>query len=289
MLFLLLRIISAPLSVLLGTLAQRRFGHTVGGLVVGLPLLFLPFLWLVSHQYGFHFTRVMTCSLLVAVTAEVALLWTFAFLAQRYSATRALLGALGAFALAATVLKVAHVSFVLGTLLGVLSLALALVLWPRTKPSVHLEGKQRLALRLAVSTVFTVVLISFAGRLGAGLSGILDAIPLTSLMMAFFTRRETSAEGSSAFLRGVTRGSFSYVVAMFVLVETWRASNELVAFGVSLAAALVVQLAVQSSSAIAGLWKRMDTGQFNQRAASHFRRRVPGASTFKKFYESISA
>jgi len=289
MLFLILRIVSAPLSVLLGTLAQRRFGHAVGGLVVGLPLLFLPFLWLVSHEYGINFARTMTSSLLIAVTAEVALLWTFAFLAQRFSATRSLLGAVGAFALAATVLKCAHVSLVLGTLLGVLSLALALVLWPRTRTSVHLEGKQRLALRLVVSTVFTVVLISFAGRLGASLSGILDAIPLTSLMMAFFTRRETSAEGSSAFLRGVTRGSFSYVVAMFVLVETWHAGDEVVTFGVSLVAALVVQLAVQSGSSIANLWSRLETSRVNQRATAQLNRRVPGASTFKKFYESLSA
>ena len=90
----------------------------------------------------------------------------------------------------------------LGTVLAILSLTLALVLWPRTTPSAHPQGKQRLVLRLMVSTVFTVVLISFAGHLGASLSGILDAIPLTSLMMAFFTRRESSAHGSSAFLRG---------------------------------------------------------------------------------------
>jgi len=114
--------------------------------------------------------------------------------------------------------------------LAILSFALALVLWPRATPSEHQNGKQRLALRLAVSTIFTVVLISFAGRLGASLSGILDAIPLTSLMMAFFTRREISADGSSDFLRGVTMGSFSYVAAMFVLAEMWRADNELTAF-----------------------------------------------------------
>jgi hypothetical protein len=289
MLFLILRLLCAPLSVLLGTLAQRRFGHAVGGLIVGLPLLFLPFLWLIGHEYGVGFARAMTGSLLIAVTAEVALLWTFAFLAQRFSATRSVLGAVGAFALAAIVLRGAHVSLVLGTVLAVLSLTLALVLWPRTTPSAHPQGKQRLVLRLMVSTVFTVVLISFAGHLGASLSGILDAIPLTSLMMAFFTRRESSAHGSSAFLRGVTRGSFSYVVAMFVLVEMWKAHNEFAAFGVSLVAALLVQLAVQSSGSIAGFWRIVSTDQIPQRVGRHVHRRVPGASTFKKFYESISA
>lgn len=289
MLFLVLRIICAPLSVLLGTLAQRRFGHAVGGLIVGLPLLFLPFLWLVAHAYGVGFARSMTTSLLVAATAEVALLWTFAFLAQRYSAARSMLGALGAFALVAAVLKFAHVSLVLGTLLAVLSLTLALVLWPSTTPNAHLVGKQRLSLRLAVSTVFTVLLISFAGHLGASLSGILDSIPLTSLMIAFFTHREASAEGSSAFLRGVTRGSFSYVIAMFVLVKMWHASNELFAFSISLVAALLVQLALQSSGSVLELFAALSSDEVTRRVGHHVHRRVPGASTFKKFYESISA
>jgi hypothetical protein len=289
MLFLVLRIICAPLSVLLGTLAQRRFGHAVGGLIVGLPLLFLPFLWLVAHDYGVDFARAMTGSLLIAASAEVALLWTFAALAPRVSATRSMLGALAAFALTASLLKVIHVSLTVGTVLGVLSLSLALVLWPRTTPRAPVTGRQRLGLRLVVSTVFTVVLITFAGRLGASLSGILDAIPLTSVMMAFFTRRENSAEASSAFLRGVTRGSFSYVAAMFVLVETWHATNELTAFALSLIVALVVQLVVKSSESLPVLWRSLTSTQLSERVGDHVNRRVPGASTFKKFYESISA
>ena len=73
MVFLVFRIICAPLSVLLGTLAQRRFGHAVGGLIVGLPLLFLPFLWLIGRDYGVNFARSMSASLLIAATAEVAM------------------------------------------------------------------------------------------------------------------------------------------------------------------------------------------------------------------------
>ncbi|MFZ1063335.1 MAG: hypothetical protein WAN30_07685 [Acidimicrobiales bacterium] len=292
MLFLVLRILCAPTAVLVGTVAQRRFGHAVGGLVVGLPLLFLPFLWLIAYDYGVNFARAMTGSLLIATSAEVALMWTFAFLASRFSATCSTVGALAAFVLVAGVLKTVHVSLVVGAVLGVLSLTLALVLWPRTTSRTtraSVVGKARLGLRLVVSTLFTVVLISFAGRLGASLSGIVDAIPLTSLMMAFFTRHESNAESSSLFLRGVTRGSFSYVVAMFVLVETWRTGNELAAFGLSLGAALVVQLAVQSGDSLSSLLHSLKSERLNRKVASRVQRRVPGATTFKKFYESISA
>ncbi len=288
MLFLLLRIILAPASVLLGSVAQRRFGHAIGGLIVGLPLLFLPFLWLIGHQYGVAFARAMTASLLVAATAEVALMWVFAFLAQRFSATKSTVGALVAFALVATMLRYAHVSVLVGAVLAILSFALALVLWPRAATVAHTPSKQRLGLRLAVSTVFTVVLISLAGRMGAGIAGVFDAIPLTSLMMAFFTGREVSAQASSAFLRGVTRGSFSYIASMFVLARTWREGNELRAFAFALLVALVVQLAVQSSGVVLRLGRMIVAINADEILGEDVLERIPGSTTFRKFYESIA-
>jgi len=96
-----------------------------------------------------------------------------------------------------------------------------------------------------------VVLISFAGHLGASLSGILDAIPLTSLMMRSSPDANQDAHGSSASyaVSPADRSPTSW--RCFVLVEMWKAHNEFAAFGVSLVAALLVQLAVQSSGSIA--------------------------------------
>jgi len=259
MLFLLLRIMCAPLAVLLGTLAQRRFGHAIGGLVVGLPLVYLPFLWLISLQYGLSFAHAMTVSLLLAASAEVALLWSFAALARRVSSAPALGGALGAFALIATAVQALHVSIVLGAVLAIASFTIALRWWPRTPVATFHNGKSRLSLRLAVSTIFTVALISLAGRLGASLSGVLDAIPLTSLMMALFTNHEHGAAASSQFLSGVTRGSYSYVASMIVLAEMLRTGHVLEAFGASLGIALLVQLAIQSWSSFPSLRQRIST------------------------------
>jgi hypothetical protein len=241
----------------------------------------------------------MSASLLAAAAAEVALMWCFAFLAQRRSAIWSALASLGAFAGVAAVLEVLHVSIILSALVAVLSFALALVLWPRTLPTEHVFGKPRLALRLTVVAVFTVIVISFAGRLGASLSGMIDAIPLTSLMMAFFTRREMGADASSAFLRGVTKGSFSYVASMLVLAEMLRTGAVLEAFAMSLLAALLVQVVILSGTALAHLVRVASA----QRAAATvtvtvtvttdvdqpLELHVPGATTFKKIYESISA
>ena len=241
MLFLLLRIICAPLAVLIGTLAQRRFGHAIGGLVVGLPLVYLPFLWLVSLQYGVAFAHTMTVSLLIAASAEVALLWSFAAMTRRFSSSTSLVSALVVFGCIATAIEVLHLSIVVGAVLALTSFAVALRWWPDASDVTLQQGTSRLTLRLVVSTVFTVALISLAGRLGATLSGALDAIPLTSLMMALFTNHEHGAGASSQFLRGVTKGSFSYVASMIVLAALLRPGHGLDAFSASLGAALLVK------------------------------------------------
>ena len=75
MLFLILRILIGPLGVFGGTLAQRRLGHAMGGLIIGLPLTSLPLLWLVALQRGGSFTGSMTDALLIGSIVEGLVLW----------------------------------------------------------------------------------------------------------------------------------------------------------------------------------------------------------------------
>jgi hypothetical protein len=247
MFFLLIRILIAPLGVLVGTLAQRRFGHAISGLVVGLPLTTLPLLWIIALQHGTAFASSMTTSLLVGSIAEAVVLWLYARLALRVSPLYAIGGTVVAFALVASAVNYLKLSALLAALITGLGFAVALRLWPTNAtrtlvPSSH----SRLWLRLVLSAVFTLVIVSLASRLGPVVSGLVDALPAMSLMMAFMTHQEHGARASSAFLQGVTRGSFSYLVAMLVLAETLRYGNLVLAFALALAAALLVQASVQA-------------------------------------------
>jgi hypothetical protein len=247
MLFFLLRLLLAPLAVLVGTVAQRRFGHAISGLIVGLPLTSLPLLWLVALQHGTAFASSMTGALLVGSIAEAVVLWLYARLTMHVSPTLALGGTLVAFAFVAGAVNYLKLSAILAALITAAGFALALWLWPAnaddaTSPS----GRSRLWLRLVLSAVFTLVIVCLAGRLGPVVSGLVDALPAMSLMMAFMTHQDHGANASSTFLRGVTRGSYSYLVAMVVLAETLRGGNLLLAFALSMGAALVVQAGVQA-------------------------------------------
>ena len=71
---------------------------------------------------------------------------------------------------------------------------------------------------------------------------------MTTMLMAFMTHQEQGphAAPASRFMRGVSRGSFSYVASMVVLAAVLKTGDVALAFGLSVAAALVVQLGVQA-------------------------------------------
>src|ERR1700722_17994628 len=156
MLFFLIRVLLAPLAVVAGTLAQRRFGYAVSGLILGLPLTSLPLLWLVALQHGTAFASSMTSALLVGSVAEAVVLWLYARLTMHVSPMLALGGTLAAFAFVAGAVNYLKLSAILAALITAAGFALALWLWPSnaddaTSPS----GRSRLWLRLVLSAVFT--------------------------------------------------------------------------------------------------------------------------------------
>jgi hypothetical protein len=251
MMFFLIRVLLAPLAVVAGTLAQRRFGYAVSGRILGLPLTSLPLLWLVALQHGTAFASSMTGALLVGSIAEAVVLWLYARLTIHLSPALALVGALGAFALAAEAANLLRLSALLAGLITAIGFAVALRWWPVTARADNSgQGRSLLWLRVTLSAVFTIVLVALAGRLGPVLSGLIDALPAMSLMMAFTTHQEHGSGASSRFLHGVTRGSFSYLAAMIVLAELLRTGNLLLAFAAALGAALVVQGSIQTHDAL---------------------------------------
>ena len=247
MIFLALRLLLAPAAVLAGTAAQRRFGHAISGLIVGLPLASLPLLWLVAVQHGDAFAGTMTAALLVGGIAEAAVLWLYAHLTARLSPAVALVGALVAFAVVAIIVNLLGLSPITAGVLTAVGFAVALWWWPNSaREETASPDRSRLSVRVLLAALFTFVLVTLAGRLGPVWSGLLDALPAMSMMMAFMTHLDNGAGASSGFLRGVTRGSFSYVAAMLVLAELLHTGNLLLAFGAALGVALVVQGLIQA-------------------------------------------
>ena len=253
MVFLVLKVITAPLVIVMATLVPRRFGHTVSGLIIGLPLTSLPLLWLVALGHGATFAGSMSGATLTGTVAQVVVIWVYATLATRISPTLSMVGALAAFVVTAGLTQALHPSAGVVAVLAGTGFVIALRSWPRTSSAPVALGRYRLALRVVLSAGFTLVVVTLAGRIGPGLSGLAAALPVMSLIMAFVTHQELGADASSRFLQGVTRGSFAYVVSMLVLTELLQSGRMGLAFPLAIASAVVTQLAVQSLGSLLAL------------------------------------
>ncbi len=71
------------------------------------------------------------------------------------------------------------------------------------------------------------------------------------------THQEQGPDATSQFIRGVLRGSFSWVISTVVLAEVLRTGHVLLAFGLSLLAALIVQAAVQATDSFPIIKRRL--------------------------------
>jgi len=259
MILLALKVLTAPLVVVVATLVQRRFGHAVSGLMIGLPLTSLPLLWLVALSHGATFAGAMSGATLSGTVAQVVVIWVYAALASRLSPTLSMIGALAAFVVTAGFTQALHPSVLVAAVLAGAGFAIALRSWPRTSSAPVAQGRYRLTLRVVLSAGFTLVVVTLAGRIGAGLSGLAAALPVMSLIMAYVTHQELGADASSRFLKGVTRGSFAYVVSMLVLTELLQSGQMGLAFPLAIASAVVIQLAVQILDSLPALKQSLRT------------------------------
>ena len=242
MILLVLRLLIAPILVLGVTLVQRRFGESIGGLVVGLPLSTLPLLWIVALQHGAPFAARMSATILSAGAAQVVVIWFYARIAGGRGPVRTVLMTLAVFVAITAPLIVVHESMLIAAAMTVGAFVVAVQQWPRDVTIAVVGGRHRLGLRMVVATLVTLVIASSAGIVGPALAGLLGSLPVMSLTIGVMTQRELGAGASTKFLQGVNRGTLSYVASILALTVVLRMSGDV---ALSFSTAIVIALATQ--------------------------------------------
>lgn len=254
MLLLLCKLALAPAFVVLVSLAVRRFGPRVGGVLGGLPVVAGPILFVIALEHGSAFAGEAAANSLAALVALTGFVLTLAWVAGRSatqspSATVAARGVLAgwvAFCALAAVIATLDVPPVLGLLACAVVFSVALQVLPQPDPSAVASAPARprhdLALRAAAAAAMVLALTSVAGSLGPAASGVLAPFPIiTSVLLGFAVAHETRAT-TLHLMRGMLRGFFSFATFLFIVAITAEALGTAAAFGLAIAATAVVQL-----------------------------------------------
>ena len=242
-----LKVVLTPLLVGGASLAGRRWGHQIGGWLVGLPLSSGPVAYFLATEHGTGFAAQAAVGMLAGTTSQVA----FA-LAYRAAARRGLLAAFTtgcvAFAAATVGLTYLHWSALPTFALVAASLAAGYALTRRPhRPAENAfiaskPPRWDIPVRMAVATAVVLAVTALAPIIGAHLAGLLSPFPVFGVVLTMFAHHNHGASAASAVLDGLIIGLAAPAV-FFLAITLTLPPLGLLAFAVGALAALLSQAA----------------------------------------------
>ncbi|MEN9760978.1 MAG: hypothetical protein RI906_804 [Pseudomonadota bacterium] len=203
------------LSMLVATAVSRRFGHGVGGLIAGLPMILAPLVAILLLDLSAERVALICWATVANIPACVAHIMMAGWLTVRFNWWQTL-------SLASLVfLTVSLIGSLLPPWLMVAVAMLFTPLAPRFMPAGRLKPEQvaipatetLLRITAALSVASAAMLV--AGEAPALVSAMLLTYPINGSVLPAFTRVLYGGEAARALLRGFARGL--YGVAIFTL------------------------------------------------------------------------
>jgi hypothetical protein len=205
---LLLKLLLVPGLVAVVTLAVRRWGPAVGGWLAGLPIVAGPVLVFYALEQGNTFAARAAHATMTGLVATVIFAVTYGLCSRRLPWYVCMVIGWCVFAVALVALyKLEPGLWVSLVVLIAACVAGRRVLRmhpasrkPRSDEGRHLTGD--LPIRLVATAVLVLVLTGLAGRLGPAWSGLLNAFPVLTTIIAVFSHAQRGAPAAAAFLNG---------------------------------------------------------------------------------------
>jgi hypothetical protein len=225
-----LKLLLTPVLAALLTLATRRWGTTVGGVLAGLPLVSGPASFFFALQYGVGFAHAAVVGTLLALIGVTACIVTYGRLARRLAWPWCVAAALFAYVVVIAVIWQLEVP-IAGAAALALTVLIAAIL--TTAKLVHSPAPRRiswseLALRAVIATSLILAVTAVAGVVGPVLAGAIAPFPVVVMVLTAFTHRHEGGAGAAALLRGVLVSLPAFVGFFLVVgygVERWSLAS----------------------------------------------------------------
>lgn len=245
MVILLLKLLLAPLLVMGSTLAGRRWGPHVAGIVVGLPIVAGPILFITYQQHGADFASAAATSALLGLVSLAVFVVVFARTAIRFGWLVTLLTSWTAVLAVDVAISVIDATTLVALACTLTATVVAKTFMPRIEPASSNEQLSLPAWDLPGRAVATGVLVltvtTASGVLGPNWTGLLAPFPIASSVVAAFVHAQHGPAVTARTLAGVLMGLFSFAffcLAVAVLVQPMGGA----AFALAALATAAIQL-----------------------------------------------
>lgn len=242
---LLLKILVTPAIIGTASLAGRRWGHSISGWLIALPLTTGPITFFLALSHGPAFAANAAAGTLAGGISQAAFVTAYSQLAWHWKWPYALGAAILGFAVCTAALE--YVTFPLVPLFIVIFLVFMLVLraLPRhsdpNETTDTLPPRWDIPLRMLIATLFVLLITAAAPSLGPRLTGLLAPFPLFTTILAAFAHHQSGPGAAIKVLRGLMMGIFSYASFFFVLAVLLVPAGIGIAFAIALLTVITMQ------------------------------------------------
>ena len=206
-----IKLLLTPLLIAVATLVARKWGESVGGWLVGLPLTSGPVSVFLALEQGPRFAANAAQSGLFGAVGVAVFCLVYARLSLRFTWPVSSMGTLVCYGAAIWLLSLFHPSLPISfaATLVLLQATLMLIKMPAGAVPHPPPPWWDLPLRMAAATIMVLALTAGADRLGPEWSGLLAPFPVFTYIMVVFAHAQSGCTGACQLLRGVVVGCFA--------------------------------------------------------------------------------
>jgi hypothetical protein len=233
---LLLKLTLAPLLVAAATLAARKWGPRVGGILLGLPLTTGPIFLLLAIDQGPRFAAAAAVGILFGLVGLAAFAVAYAAASRRTGWVASLASATVAFFAVSTGARRLGSDVVSAGLAAWFAqgLATSLIRGPESGIAPATPPWWDLWVRMLAVTALTMAVTTAAARLGPVPSGIVGTYPVAMTLVITFTHRQSGRDAVLAMLRGCVLSWISFTNCFLAIALSLEALGTAPAIGLGL-------------------------------------------------------
>lgn len=217
------KFLGAPLLIALASLAGKRFGPNLAGLLSGLPVIAGPIILALWLEHGAAYAAEVAWMLPVGQAPLAAYLLAFVALARRGRHwSLCLLAGWSAFLLVAALCLEVALPYAVLALGGMALMLLAGLTLPAPAPAPAPEPMAGLppleiAARMVAAMALVVTVTTISARIGVGWTGLLAAFPVAGSVMPAFTLARSGPSATLLLLRGFVSGLLGLSICFLLL------------------------------------------------------------------------
>ncbi len=239
-----LKLFLTPILTLMLTLAGRKWGQRVSGVLTGLPLNSGPISFLFALEYGTDFAAQAAVGSMGGMAAIAFFALVYAHLARRAAWYICAPFAIAAFFAVIAILQITAPTLLVTFIVTTATLVIIKRWMPHTENFVETiqPPKWDLPMRLITATVFVLLITALGEILGPRLGGLAATFPIFATVMSVFAHRHQGSAAAIQWLRGFLSGAFA-AVAFYIVIGTIVIQVPLyVSYPLAIAAALGTNL-----------------------------------------------